>query len=470
LLVEFDDIQIRFEDYWAEQIFGEENSVRSYFRDISDGVINMVPARETQGTANDGIVRVRLNGRHPNTVNNTGRANQLITRDALRAAARYVDFASFDRNRDLRITNDELHILVIVAGHEAAFDQNVQPNVWGHYWGDVMQQYGFIGGRIFTSYSQIGEQQGGRMATIGIIVHELGHSFGLPDFYTSSDSPYPGLGMFCLMASGSWGRGFGGFAGDMPTGLSALSLEMLGLVRPTAVPFGTDFEGLVNSLCSGGRNMLRINVPGHPYEYFLIENRQLAGWDAGMIPWMNLAAREAGGGIAIYRVNNRYRGNLRSGQQVMLLEAVSMNDAFFHAAPERNAALDRFTEPRNTWLAGGGSGWFRFEALSENNPEMTVAITPIITLQPARVRLNYRSGSAQLNAMFAGDGPLTWQVQDESIVTVDANGMLRAQRRRGSTAVAVFDEHGNGDAIRVDVQYAWWQWLIVIFLFGWIWY
>jgi len=471
LLVEFNDMEIRYEDYWAERIFGEENSVRAFFDDMSRGMIDLVPAQERQGVENDGIVRVRLNRSHPNTVNNTGIANWLIARDALRAAVCYVDFTSFDRNGNLLITSDELHVLMIVAGYEAAFNQNNQPNVWGHHWSNVLWQYGFIGGRIFTSYMQIGERHGDHMATIGIIAHELGHSFGLPDFYTSANSHYPGLGMYCLMASGSWGRyPVDGLAGDTPTALSAFNLELLGLETPQVIAFGEHFDGTVNSLCSGERNILRINVPGHPYEYFLIENRQFSGWDAGMVPWMSSAVYGASGGIAVYRVNNRYRGNLRRGQQVVLLEAVSFRDALFHVYEDRNATLDRFTEPSNTWLAGNASGWFRFEALSESAPMMDIEVVPIITIRSAPVRLNYRRGQVALQVHFAAEGPLIWQVEDENIVIVCEEGIVRAQRRRGSTVVAVFDAEGNADAIRVDVQYAWWQWIIVILLFGWIWY
>jgi len=483
LLVDFTDVQIEFEDQWAEAIFGEENSVRAYFGDISGGAVNFVPVRETQGTANDGIVRVRLNYRHPNTANFTGRANQLITRDALREAARYVDYAAYDTNRNMVITPDEMHVLVIVAGYEAAFRPENQPNIWAHHWGDVMQAHGLIGGRMFSNYMQVGEKHDHRMATIGIIAHELGHSLGLPDLYANGVTG--GLGGYCLMANGSWGRRLGEYSGQTPVGISAYGLERLGLFAPRVIPFGGSFNGAVNSLSTGEKNILRIDIPGHPQEYFLIENRQFEGWDGGLHRYTSWDAQ---GGIAAYRVNTRYRNNLIEGQQrVILLEAsehslgfsmlrdpqrgsILNNDALFYVAGTRNATIHRSSVPSNALYAAPATGWFRFGVLSESAPAMDIEIQPTITIQPTQLLLDYRSGSAQLQARFAAGGDLTWAVRDSSIATVDGNGLVSAQRQRGTTYVTVQDAAGDRDTIQVTVGYAWWQWFIVILLFGWLWY
>ena len=60
-----------------------------------------------------------------------------------------------------------------------------------------------------------------------------------------------------------------------------------------------------------------------------------------------------------------------------------------------------------------------------------------------------------------------------SVATVDKNGNVTATGT-GETeiTVTVTDEYGNivEDTCKVTVSYAWWQWLIIIFLFGFIWY
>lgn len=63
---------------------------------------------------------------------------------------------------------------------------------------------------------------------------------------------------------------------------------------------------------------------------------------------------------------------------------------------------------------------------------------------------------------------------DSENVTVDEDtGMLYgAKRGTANIIVEATDSHGNivGDICTVTVEYTWWQWLIKIVLFGWIWY
>ena len=56
------------------------------------------------------------------------------------------------------------------------------------------------------------------------------------------------------------------------------------------------------------------------------------------------------------------------------------------------------------------------------------------------------------------------------IATVDASGKIYASGR-GDTFVEAIDEiDTNIHLYKVSVSYAWWQWIIIIVLFGWIWY
>ena len=104
LLVDFRDVKIQYEAQWANLVFGEEGSVKRYYSDATGGAIAFVPARESYvgaGAAGDGVVRVALDRDHPND------KSVAVTRDAIRAAANLVDFASYDRNSDRRLTSDE---------------------------------------------------------------------------------------------------------------------------------------------------------------------------------------------------------------------------------------------------------------------------------------------------------------------------------------------------------------------------
>lgn len=68
---------------------------------------------------------------------------------------------------------------------------------------------------------------------------------------------------------------------------------------------------------------------------------------------------------------------------------------------------------------------------------------------------------------------VTYLSSDPSVVTVDENGNITTRDKGSATiTVTVTDEHGNTvtDTFEVTVKYKWWQWIIVIVLFGWIWY
>ncbi len=76
---------------------------------------------------------------------------------------------------------------------------------------------------------------------------------------------------------------------------------------------------------------------------------------------------------------------------------------------------------------------------------------------------------------FIGDVDYTveYSSSNESVATVDKDGNVTAtDTGEAEITVTVTDEYGNvvEDTCIVTVSYAWWQWLFIIFLFGWIWY
>lgn len=92
------------------------------------------------------------------------------------------------------------------------------------------------------------------------------------------------------------------------------------------------------------------------------------------------------------------------------------------------------------------------------------------------VSLNYK-GSAQLNPIVSVGGNPTYEVKYESsnskVVSVDANGKINAKQQGTATITCyVMDETGCmvKDDCTVKVSLTWWQWIIKIVLFGWIWY
>lgn len=326
LLVSFNDRAISTSvSSWHNMHFGTSGkTVRTYYDEVSKQAFHFVPAEETQGTYNDGVVSVHLNRNHPNTGSDTDDRNRQIVADALVAADPYVNFAAFDTNGNGSLSGSELHIVVMVAGYERAYSSSYSPNIWAHRWSlwgsvpPVVLDGKSVGG---GGYTQQGELHGTHQATIGVLCHELGHDIGLPDLYDTdtSDGDSYGVGIFCLMAGGSWGNAISENSGATPTHLCAWAKAKMGFVTPVVFTSGGT-QTLYQSSASN-YNVIRLNT-SDPKQYFLIENRQTQGFDAGM--YRSFVA--TGGGLALWHVDEAKTNNRdETHKMVDLEEAANTN-------------------------------------------------------------------------------------------------------------------------------------------------
>ncbi|MBQ6708780.1 MAG: Ig-like domain-containing protein [Clostridia bacterium] len=71
------------------------------------------------------------------------------------------------------------------------------------------------------------------------------------------------------------------------------------------------------------------------------------------------------------------------------------------------------------------------------------------------------------------DYTVTYTSSDNDVVTIDQNGNITTKDKGTATiTVTVTDEFGNEvkDTCQVEVKLNWWQWIIWILLWGWLWY
>jgi M6 family metalloprotease-like protein len=139
---------------------------------------------------------------------------------------------------------------------------------------------------IVNNYLIIPEvSPGGSLTTIGVPTHEYAHALGLPDLY---DSTYKskGIGNWSLMAGGLYNKV--AKAGDRPAHLDAWSKYFLGWVVPTDIA-STSCQSV--KLVETNPQVYKL-LSGTPLsgEYFLVENRQLTGFDqalpgSGLLIW-----------------------------------------------------------------------------------------------------------------------------------------------------------------------------------------
>ncbi|AUX42299.1 hypothetical protein SOCE26_037290 [Sorangium cellulosum] len=296
--------------HWKQTMYGSlEGSVNHYFADMSRGKFSFTRAPETQGTANDGIVRIKLPFAHPNSGKDY-ELLQLYLKEALVMANPFVNFASFDTNADGKVRGNELNVVFVVAGYETA-NTGKTPSVWAHSLGfyDPIT----LDGKVLTGYVALGERQVHTVrgvpttmpATVGVIVHELGHAaVSLPDLYKG---PTP-LGAWCVMASGSWGNKAGSPAGSTPVAMSAWSRLHAGFLAPTVIEPGSPPQDIPIVQSAGAElfghdvdpTIYRIDT-SDPNQYFLVENRQNEGYDRGLQRWFSFEVFP--GGVGIYRVD-----------------------------------------------------------------------------------------------------------------------------------------------------------------------
>lgn len=91
------------------------------------------------------------------------------------------------------------------------------------------------------------------------------------------------------------------------------------------------------------------------------------------------------------------------------------------------------------------------------------------------VTMNYKDSKTLSPIITADDGAeytITYS-SDSKNVTVDENGKIYgAKKGTANITVTVTDSNGNtvSDTCKVTVEYSFWQWIIKIVLFGWIWY
>lgn len=285
----------------------------------------------------DGVVKVTLKAEYPEYDEYDYPADEGV-REAFTHIAKYIDFTKYDwydaLTEDRRpkpitaVPRMDFHVASVIGGWEASNSpaNDRYPNrIWAHagdYWAlytdENGEEYEFCYSVDITdpnaptlrSFLAEGEliatdPDGHPFADgIGTPAHELGHNLGLPDLYDTysefigyDDYGYQywasgGVGYYSVMGNGSWGATendpvgsdwytIGGFT---PTGFDPWSKVVLGFATPTVID-ASDMATIDLDSASDEWNdhsIYMLTSPVSDSQYFLIENRQLEGYDAGL--------------------------------------------------------------------------------------------------------------------------------------------------------------------------------------------
>jgi immune inhibitor A len=202
---------------------------------------------------------------------------QKLVEDLVDLVDSLVDFSQYDNDKDGTVDG-----LIVVHSGPGAEYTGQNSDIWSHQWGIIPR---LKDGVYISTYSIEPEywDAPGDM-TCGVYCHELGHVFGLPDFY-DIDYTSEGVGSWSLMAAGSWN----GTLGNSPAHLDPYCRIQLGFVTPNVPALNLSTASLL--AVESDRTIYKLWTNGSPLdEYYLLENRQQTGYDtylpgSGLLLW-----------------------------------------------------------------------------------------------------------------------------------------------------------------------------------------
>jgi len=377
-------------------------SMRDFYQEASYGLFDISPSLV------DGAWRQVANAHNyyadadgiPDTADDYGwgaypqNAQKLVV-DAVALADPYVDFSSYASGGQVQ------GLFVIHAGRGAETDLSHKDWIWSHMWA-LNEHAVTVDGVTVNLYSMEPEYTwSAGDSTVGIFCHEYGHVLGLPDLY-DTDYSSEGLGNWSLMAGGSWN----GSSGTSPAHPDAWCKIELGWIDP-----------VVQTTNETGASIPRVEDSAVAYqlwtngvigtEYFLLENRQLVGFDAAL----------DGDGLLLYHVDEMASQTNDWHPMVMVEQADGLWDLQYgynggdagdpYPGTSDNRSADYISTPDTRSYAAGATG-VSVQAISDSAATMSadIAVTPIVPQVLLEVHPNERAPGAS-SAQYIGAQPWT---------------------------------------------------------------
>ena len=265
---------------------GATGSVRQYYSDQSDGKFQPDLVVYGPVTLTNNYKYYGANDEQ----NNDEKCGEMVAEACKLAYEQFdINLAEFDQDGDGYV--DFVDILYAGYGEADYPDENT---IWPCEWALSDSDYDKVltlGGKKIDTFSCHQELDGTtrKRAGIGTACHELGHVFGLPDFY---DYDYPTIGEWDVMDGGAYLNN-----GNTPPNFSGYERMCSGWAKPEILNTDKADVKLQNLQSSqqiyivtetGEHNLSGTNP--NPKNFYILENRQQTGWDKylpghGMLIW-----------------------------------------------------------------------------------------------------------------------------------------------------------------------------------------
>ena len=406
ILVEFSDVSFNREDPRAtyDKMFNEPGynerdgagCMADYFREQSGGLLNL--QFDVYGP-----VQVSTKAQpYDNPTSSTRNYGNDVFREATKTVVKEnpdVDYSQYDWNGDSYVDQ----VIFVYAGLSGNQGNSA---CYGHIWPNTSSftNVSAPGGIRISNYSASGELWVGNnkhSSGIGTICHEFTHCLGLPDIYpTSSGAGYSVVDEWDLMDGGNFTN-----YGWCPPNFTPTEKMLMGWLSPIELTEPATIKNLKPS--SEGGEVYRIRHSDS--EWYLLENRQLRGWDYGL----------PGCGLVVYHVQydaSSWSGNAvnnnSSKRRFELVHADNLDyDAWSVIVPSNKNPYQRSPRMGNIRLSSSAYPWTTDSTTFVNN-ELTDTSVPA-------AKMNYanRSGSTLLGM------PITnIQMTDEGLISFDFMG------------------------------------------------
>ncbi|MCX6563286.1 MAG: M6 family metalloprotease domain-containing protein, partial [Candidatus Aminicenantes bacterium] len=324
------------------------NSMYNYFREASYSVLSVNTAFYPGRTGSTVVSYQDANPRnyyspYNESTNPTGystdtektsREHTLLVNAVNSCSAQIVAGGlNLDGDSDGRVDN----ICFIVSGTVDAWSDLL----WPHQWFLYSQTVNIGTKRVYAYNFQLNGTSGPGPS---VLVHEMGHSLGAPDFYRYTDKTITPVGYWDVM---SWNL-------STPQHMSAFT-KFKYMTWISSIPkITTAGTYTLNPLTSSTNNCYKIDSPNSTKEYFVVEYRKKQNFDSGL----------PGEGLVVYRVNSNTGvvGNADGPPDELyvyrpggtLTVDGTYNNATFSSGAGRTAINDS-TDP-SSFLSNGGPG------------------------------------------------------------------------------------------------------------------
>jgi M6 family metalloprotease-like protein/uncharacterized repeat protein (TIGR01451 family) len=353
--------------------YGNNGSVKKYFQDVSNGRLTYT-----------NVVTIYITAPQPKTIYNNvtvdmGTCGNNLLKDVLDTMKALPDYATTILPAFDALTVDANNYVVACNVFFAGANSGVwSAGLWPHSYALVQvgaQELSTGGKQVFRyQITDIGTR-----LVIGTFCHENGHMLcGYPDLYDYEYDSIGGAGNFCLMGSGGFDLN--------PAQICAYLKRASGWATTVDLTVNSTLNGVLTS--SAGTNFnhfYRFEKPTESTEYYLLENRQRSGRDAGI----------SGSGVAVWHIDelgdrdnqsvayNTSHANyectlVQADNRWDLQRNANAGDAadLYYENNSTSGYQNEFSDasaPSARWWDGGNSGVF-FSEFSPSSSRMTFRI------------------------------------------------------------------------------------------------